>query len=58
MKNHTEKLCCTNQILSGKCKKLKTYRNGDSAKLFSYAGNGKYFEELFSLILNEIVVSG
>ena len=38
-------------------KELKIYRNGNSAKLFSRAGNGKYFEELFSHIFNEIVVS-
>ena len=34
------------------------YRSGNSAKLFLCACNGKYFEELFILILNKIVVSG
>ena len=35
---------------------LKTYRNGNSAKFFSYAGNSKYFKELSNLTLNGIVV--
>ena len=39
-------------------KELQIYRNGKSAKFFWYAGNGKYFEELFTLVLNETVVSG
>ena len=34
---------------------MKIYRNGNSAKFFSFAGNGKYFEELSALILNRIV---
>ena len=34
------------------------YRSGNSAKLFLCACNGKYFEDLFILILNKIVVSG
>ena len=38
-------------------KELKIGRNEDSAKLFSFVGIGKYFEELFTLILNGIVVS-
>ena len=37
---------------------MKTYRNGNSAKFFSYAGNGIYFEELSTHILNGIVVGG
>ena len=37
---------------------MKIYRNGNSAKFFSYAGNGKYFEKLFTHILNGIVVGG
>ena len=39
-------------------KELKISRNGKSAKFFSYANRGKYFEELFSLTINRIVVSG
>ena len=31
---------------------------GNSANIFLYAGNGKYFQELFALTLNRIVVSG
>ena len=33
-------------------------RNGNSAKFFSQASNGKYFKELFTVTSNRIVVSG
>ena len=33
-------------------------RNGNSANFFLYAGSGKYFEELFTLNLNGVIVSG
>ena len=33
-------------------------RNRNSARFFSYAGNGKYFKELFAFNLNKIVASG
>ena len=32
--------------------------NKSSAKFFLYVSNGKYFEELFTLIFNRIVASG
>ena len=35
---------------------MKIYRNGNSTKFFLYAGNGKYFKELFTFTLNEIIV--
>ena len=37
---------------------LKIHRNENSTKLFSYAGNGKYFEQLFTLVLNGIAING
>ena len=42
----------------GYSKELNIYRSGNSATFFSYSSNGKYFEELFTFILNGIVVSG
>ena len=34
------------------------YRSVNSANFFSFAANCKYFEELFTLILNGIIVIG
>ena len=39
-------------------KELKIYSTRNSANFFSYASNGEYFEELFTLILNWIVFNG
>ena len=37
---------------------MKIYRKGNSAIFFLYVDIGKYFEKLFTLILNGIVFSG
>ena len=50
-------LTASNQAVT-LAKELKIYKNGNLANIFLYAGNGKYFQELFALTLNRIVVSG